>query len=185
MSQFLVVGRLVGLRYFLEEDINDDYVTWMNDPEVISYLEHVDLPVTRQNLEDYFHSLSQRESQHLLAIIDLDTMRHVGNLKIGPVDTVNSKCFLGIMIGDNKSRGRGVGTEATRLGLEFAFRHLRLNRVELSVSVDNTSAVRAYDSAGFVVEGRRRQARWIDGHPVDAILMSALRDEWLRDFSES
>jgi RimJ/RimL family protein N-acetyltransferase len=76
-------------------------------------------------------------------------------------------------------QGRGLGTEATRLLLGYAFEHLPLHRIELEVYAFNPRARRAYEKAGFVVEGRRRDALLYDGERVDAIVMSVLRPEWL------
>ena len=70
--------------------------------------------------------------------------------------------------------GRGHGTEVTRLALAHAFGVLDLHRVELAVFAFNPRAQRAYEKAGFVVEGRRRHVlRW-DGAWHDDLVMGAL-----------
>ena len=82
-----------------------------------------------------------------------------------------------ILIGP-RGRDRGLGTEATRLLLAHAFDRLGLHRVELEVFAFNPRARRAYEKAGFTVEGVRRDALRFDGEWVDAVVMSVLEHEW-------
>lgn len=70
--------------------------------------------------------------------------------------------------------GHGYGTEVATLALAHAFEVLQLHRVELSVFAFNPKAQRAYEKAGFTVEGRRRHAlRWDDAWHDD-LIMAAL-----------
>jgi RimJ/RimL family protein N-acetyltransferase len=85
---------------------------------------------------------------------------------------------LGIFIGDKRYWNKGYGTEVMRLLLRHGFSTLNLNRVFLRVFETNPRAIRSYEKAGFVFEGRMRQAEFIDGKYCDVILMSVLRSEW-------
>ena len=70
--------------------------------------------------------------------------------------------------------GRGYGTEATGLVLDYAFDTVGLHRVDLEVYSYNPRAQRCYEKAGFVREGARRQAlRWQDAWH-DVIIMGIL-----------
>lgn len=82
-----------------------------------------------------------------------------------------------ILLGPD-ARGRGLGTEATRLVLQYAFGMLGLHRVELGYFSNNPRAGAAYLAAGFRVEGRRREAFRFDDERHDEVLMSALAHEW-------
>ena len=75
-------------------------------------------------------------------------------------------------------QGRGLGTEATRLIVGYGIEELGLHRIELGVYSFNPRAQRAYEKAGFVVEGVRREALLWDGEWVDSIVMSVLASEW-------
>jgi RimJ/RimL family protein N-acetyltransferase len=55
---------------------------------------------------------------------------------------------------------------------------LNLNRIALEVYENNPRAVRSYEKAGFLHEGRKRQAMFKEGKYVDILLMSVLRSEW-------
>ncbi|MFE6738492.1 GNAT family N-acetyltransferase [Streptomyces tubercidicus] len=70
---------------------------------------------------------------------------------------------------------RGIGSEATRLLLDYAFERVRLHRVQLEVFDYNPRARRAYEKCGFEVEGRMREALYWDGARHDVLVMAALR----------
>jgi RimJ/RimL family protein N-acetyltransferase len=84
-----------------------------------------------------------------------------------------------ITIGERDAWGRGLGTEATEMMLEHAFERLGLHRVGLSVFSYNLRAIRAYEKAGFRIEGRQREAILRDGRYWDEIQMGVLVDEWV------
>lgn len=62
--------------------------------------------------------------------------------------------------------------------LAYAFETLNLNRVELGVHDFNTRAIRAYERAGFVREGVRRQHAFIDGRYIDSLVYGILASEY-------
>jgi RimJ/RimL family protein N-acetyltransferase len=75
-----------------------------------------------------------------------------------------------------EARGRGVGTEAVRQLVEFGFRRRNLRRIHLQAIASNLGALRSYEKAGFVVEGRLREHAWVRGAYEDIVLMGILRD---------
>jgi RimJ/RimL family protein N-acetyltransferase len=83
-----------------------------------------------------------------------------------------------VIVGDEKDRDRGLGTEAMRVILRYAFEDSGLNRVGLSVFEFNEPAIHTYEKLGFKREGQLRQAIQRDGSFHDAILMSILAHEW-------
>jgi RimJ/RimL family protein N-acetyltransferase len=73
---------------------------------------------------------------------------------------------------------RGLGTEATRLVLQFAFVELKLHRVDLRVLAFNKQAIACYEKCGFVREGVVREGALIGGEWQSDVLMSILEDEY-------
>jgi RimJ/RimL family protein N-acetyltransferase len=68
-------------------------------------------------------------------------------------------------------RGQGVGRRLMEVGLDWARRGSSLRRIQLEVYARNTSAIRLYQSLGFVVEGRRVKAVFQDDEFLDELLM--------------
>jgi ribosomal protein S18 acetylase RimI-like enzyme len=68
-------------------------------------------------------------------------------------------------------RGRGLGRALLDRTVNAA-KAARLKRVELEVYASNVSAIALYLRSGFVVEGCKRKARYLDGQFDDVILMA-------------
>lgn len=77
-----------------------------------------------------------------------------------------------------EARGRGVGSAAIEQVVEFAFVRRNLRRLHLQAIASNTAALRAYERAGFVVEGHRREHAWVRGAYQDIVVMGILRSDW-------
>lgn len=101
---------------------------------------------------------------------------HIGEVVLNDLDPGNRSAGFRIALGSPRWFSRGYGTEATRAVLGHAFGALGLHRVELEVYAFNPRAQRAYEKAGFVLEGRRRDALLWDGEWVDALVMGCLEN---------
>jgi RimJ/RimL family protein N-acetyltransferase len=112
-----------------------------------------------------------------LAIIELATGGCVGEAVLNDYSPGNASCNFRTAIGP-KGRDRGLGSEATKLIVDYGFRSLGLHRIELSVFAFNPRAQRVYEKAGFRVEGTARDALRFDGAWIDAIYMSILSTDW-------
>jgi RimJ/RimL family protein N-acetyltransferase len=74
-----------------------------------------------------------------------------------------------------EARGRGIGTAAITQLVEFGFVRRNLRRIHLQAIASNSGAIRAYEKAGFVVEGRLREHAYVRGAYEDIVLMGILR----------
>lgn len=86
-------------------------------------------------------------------IIDKDTGNAVGSVYFRDIDGKNQSAEFGIFIGEDSIRGKGLGSEATKIFTNFGFDYLKLHRIMLRVFSDNLQAQKAYQNAGFNVEG--------------------------------
>lgn len=102
----------------------------------------------------------------------------VGRTDVFEIDRHNGSAAFGITIGDPAQWGRGLGTDAINVVVDFAFGQLRLERLWLATDAFNVRAQAAYRKAGFVEEGRLRHVYFQDGEYVDEVRMAMLREEW-------
>jgi RimJ/RimL family protein N-acetyltransferase len=117
--------------------------------------------------EFYGFSIHRLEDDALIGMVDLSG-----------VDWVTGSAWVGIGIGDPDFWGKGYGTEAMRLILDFGFGQLNLRRVSLNVFEYNQRACQSYRKCGFQEEGRLRQWMQRGGERHDLIYMGILRREW-------
>lgn len=112
-----------------------------------------------------------------LAIVETATGALVGEVVLNEFDpharSANFRTLMGAA-----GRGRGLGSEATRLIVGYGFESIGLHRISLDVFAFNPRAMRVYEKVGFIREGVRREAFAFDGEHVDEVLMSILEGEW-------
>ena len=125
----------------------------------------------------WYDSRAHQTDRLDLAIVDPITGRCVGEAVLNELRERDDACNFRILIGP-ASRNRGLGTEATRLVVDHAFRSTTLHRIELEVYAFNPRARRAYERVGFRYEGEKRQAFRFDEEYIDTIVMGMLRTDW-------
>ncbi len=152
---------------------------WFNDPEVRRGLAHrgiVDEHAERQWIEQMSAKAAEyRPSTIVFAIHDRADGALVGVTGLEQIDWAFGRCELGIFVGQR--RGTGLGTDAVRLALAWAFTIMGLHNVMLETYAFNEAAQRAYTAAGFREIGRRRDAVVALGERRDVILMDATPDD--------
>ena len=106
-----------------------------------------------------------------------DFKKDVGSVYLRDIDEVHRKAEFGIFIGEKDCLGRGIGSTATSLIVEYGFNQLKLNRIFLRVFTRNAGAIKAYKKAGFKEEGIFRQDVMVDGTFEDVMYMSILKTD--------
>ncbi|MGN6743390.1 MAG: GNAT family N-acetyltransferase [Amnibacterium sp.] len=101
----------------------------------------------------------------------------VGTVSLFGADAFAGHAEVGIALVP-EARGRGIGSAAIARIVEFAFVRRNLRRLHLQAIASNRGAIRAYEKAGFVLEGRQREHAWVRGRYEDIVLMGILRAEW-------
>ena len=172
-----IEGELVALGPLRREHI-PLYLHWMNDFATAAMLATPPRPFTAAQETAWFEGVANDANRPTFTIYERSTWRPIGNCGLHVIDTVNRRTDVGIMIGDPAARGKGYGTEAMRLLLDFAFTALNMHSVMLTVYEYNAPARRSYEKVGFREIGRRREARWHNGRFWDEILMDILASEF-------
>lgn len=169
-------GEKCFLRALELGDANSDYLSWVNNPETTRGLVTGRFPSNLEQLKAYLQDATAK-SAVFLAICDIESKKHIGNIKLDQFDWISRTAELGILIGDRNFWGKGIATEACRLLLDYAKKDLNLNKVTLSVFSNNPAAKRVYEKLGFVEEGCLRQHLFIDGKYEDKFYMSVFLNE--------
>ncbi len=169
MDQDRMAGEKIFLRTLDVKDASAEYVAWLNDPVVNQYLET--RQATLENIGQYIREKLESPMALFLGIFWKEMGRHIGNIKLEPIDWEKKIATMGILIGDKEYWGKGVATEATNLIVDYAFRELGLKEVRLGVIATNTAARRVYEKCGFTVEKIEPNAIDHDGQKFDHVWM--------------
>jgi len=171
----MISGKRIILRAWERSDL-DTFMKWFNDPEVTIYLGNAYPSMSRGQEERFFEEGISEKDRYCIVTKDEGVL--IGNCAFHHIDTKNRSTEIGIVIGEKAYWNRGYGREALGLLLEIAFEGLGLNRVMLRHVDFNERGHRCYLAAGFVEEGRLRQANFGRGEFRDDILMSVLAQEY-------
>jgi RimJ/RimL family protein N-acetyltransferase len=180
-----IEGELVALGP-IRRDLIPTYLRWMNDFGTVRTLALPPGPMTLEAETAWFERQSTASDPIMFTIYERlppassgQAWRPIGNADLRHIDWRHRTADFGIAIGEPDARGKGCGTEATRLMLDYAFTALGLNNVMLHVYEFNHAGKRAYEKAGFREFGRRREVRWFAGRRWDEIFMECLASEFV------
>ena len=75
------------------------------------------------------------------------------------------------------ARGKGYGTVAQRLLVDYLFAHSPAHRIQADTELENLAEQRALEKAGFTREGVIRGVVWRDGTWRDGVSYGILRTD--------
>ena len=104
-----LVGHKVSLRILTTDDVDGKYAGWMNDEETTQFLESRGRSYSIEDLKNYVEKIKESKSEVLFGIFENGNNMHVGNIKIGKIDSFHMHAEIGIMIGDKGCWGKGYG----------------------------------------------------------------------------
>jgi ribosomal-protein-alanine N-acetyltransferase len=129
--------------------VTQQYLDWLSDQEINRFIVTAKTHRQLKNLEDYIYDKICSETVAFWAIFDQKTESHIGNIKYEPVDVPNSFAIMGIMIGEKKFRGIGIGPEAILLTSNWLKIYHGVTCIYLGVDKENFQARRSYIKMGF------------------------------------
>lgn len=176
-------GELVRLSIADPEQVAKYFVAWSRDSFYLRLMDsdpahRHSAKATQEFIEQELIGENNRSFFFLIRTLDDD--RVIGDIGLGGIQYSHGDAYTGLGIGEREFWNRGYGTEAMKLVLGYAFEELNLHRVSLNVFDYNGRAIRSYEKAGFVVEGRVREFLHRNGRRFDLIYMGILREEWER-----
>jgi RimJ/RimL family protein N-acetyltransferase len=179
MKDYFISGKKIYLRELRESDVNESYYQWINTPEINQFLETRYIPRSLENIKDYVKQMDGKSNEVLFAICDLETQKHVGNIKIGPINWIHGFADLSLLIGDRKFWGKGIGTEAIKLVSKFAFDTLNLHKMKAGCYEHNIGSMKAFKKAGFTIEGQLKKQWKLNGGYCDQILLGLCAEDFI------
>ena len=132
---------------------------------------------SKEEVDAYFVNCLNDSTRYDFLIFDPQGSL-IGESVINEIDEQARSANFRICIFKSKNCGKGIGSWAIQTTRDFAFCERKLHRLSLDVFSFNIRAKKAYEKAGFRVEGILRDAIWDNGVYADDILMSILEEEW-------
>jgi GNAT superfamily N-acetyltransferase len=122
------------------------------------YIQGVSKNYSSEELIRYITEKNNSSTALLLGIFTKSDFLHIGNIKLEPIVTKKS-ATLGILIGEEGWRSKGVGFEVITRLLEYSFDDLELEIVDLGVDKNNLKAINLYTRLGFIESNQESISR--------------------------
>lgn len=160
-TSLLLQGSKISLRPLTLADCNETYANWLADPVINRYLETRWSEPSLAAITEFVTKMVADPDSYLFTIIEISTQKHIGNIKLGPVNRYHRYADIGYFIGEPQAWGKGYATEAIQLITTFAFTELKLHRVQAGVYASNIASAKALEKAGYVLEAVFKQQLWL------------------------
>jgi len=167
-------------RLFLTPECRDDfdnYYRWQNDREIQQGDGRTYRPTGPEKARKSFEAQLEDKNFIRLSIILSNTGVQAGRICIYGIDPQVRVAQWGLML-DKAFWRQGIGTEASRLFLKYAFGDLGMRKMHSVTNSGNVASVKFQASLGLVQEACLRQQEIINNQKVDQLHFGILREEY-------
>ena len=152
----MIITQRFLLKPLTVDDVNQNYLSWLN-PEINSYIEYAKNNISMKELRSYVGERENRQDVLFLGIFTKDK-QHIGNIKYEPINHKSKTAIMGILIGDNNWRGKGVAAEVIKVSGDYLVEQYGISTILLGVNKNNKAAIVAYQKVGFKVKDQNKNS---------------------------
>jgi len=153
----MLEGDKIKLQPFSKELISNKYLDWLNDKDINKFIDKANDNTSLDELNFFVESMIESDFDYFFAIIHKKKKCHIGNVRLGAIDTHFKKSNFGILIGDKRFHGYGVATEVLELIKHFSFNYLKLDKIHFPVVKEHTAAMKLYAKTKFTCLGEMKK----------------------------
>lgn len=168
-------GTKLFLRYPTKKDLAE--FTALNIASRTFHRGLVNPPTDEKSFIEYLKR-NDNEANECLLICEIESGKIAGAINLSQIfHGVFQNAYLGYYIGAEFA-GKGLMSEAINLTLRFAFKNLKLHRVEANVQPHNLSSIAVLRKNNFTKEGFSRKYLKIGGHWRDHERWAIIYEDW-------
>jgi RimJ/RimL family protein N-acetyltransferase len=171
-SLFPLQGSRISLKLFQENDITEDYLSWLNDPEVVKFSNQRFKQHSKESCLNYLHSFANANAL-FLSIQNQQCPLGTMSVYFNPH---HQTADIGIMVGNKNCWGQGIGYEAWLLLLTTLIETVSVRKVTGGTLSCNKSMVRIMEKCGMQPDGIRCAHEMVGGKVYDIIHFAAFRE---------
>lgn len=161
------------------DDVCDDYLKWINDPEINEFLESKYTFWTIESLRDYVKSFENSDEKFLFTINDSDSNKYIGNCSITSVNYNTETFSFAIFVGDKNYWGKNAAFEASMLLLQFGFEELKMRKVFGGAYANQLASRFVLKRIGMEQEAKLKDKFKFKERFVDQVIYSLHKDAWI------
>ena len=169
----LIEGHQVDLKSLSEKEVYGCWWQWFNDKEVTLHMNKGSEQNTPEKQLEFFRKMQASDKDFILGIFDNISGKHIGTTGIHNIHLEGGKRVgsFGIIIGEKKFWGKGIGTESWMLMVRYAFEILGLQALETKIFADNTASLKIAQKTGFREVKISRGEFIKEGRKIDRVIL--------------
>lgn len=180
-STLLLETERMYLRSLREDDITNEYIEGLNDPEVNRYLvlrNTQTFPLVREYIRQNFES----PAAILFGVfLKNDRLPFIGTIRISGLDFFHYLANVGVCLFAKRAWKKGYAVEAMRAVVAYAFGDIGLHYLEAVAYAENLNSIKLFRKAGFF-ETYRLKDKYRHGHKFKEVVYFGIVN---KDFKES
>lgn len=168
----------IFLRKIKVEDINERFMSWFEDEELMQFYTNSKKTITKEVLLQSIEQGEANNNSFTYGIFYKETGNCIGTVKVGPINLNHRISDLPVLLGDKNYHGKGLAVEAIKLGNKLAFEEHDIRKLFGGMYESNISSIKAYTRAGWIIEGRLKGHYLVEGKAEDRILVGCFNPNY-------
>lgn len=171
----IIKGEHIYLRPITVDD-TDMAVRWRNSPQVVENFIYR-RPISCADHLDWLENKVFKGLVHQFIVCMNEDDTPLGSVYLQHFEEEHKRAEEGIYLGEAQAYGKGIGTEAAKLALSYAFGKLGMHKIMARVLAKNKASMRMHEKAGYVQEAYLKDELFLDGKYEDLILLGIINQE--------
>ncbi len=165
--EFILKGEKVLLRSFTASDINEEYIGWLNDKDVVQFSNQRFLRHDRDSCSRYLASFEGTDNL-FTSVRRLSDDSPVGTMT-AYVSSHHGTVDVGILIGDKSVWGMGYGQDAWNTLTNWLLKRDDIRKLTAGTLACNYGMIKLMERSGMHQEATRREQEIINAQAVDIL----------------
>jgi len=138
-----------------KKDISKKYLNWMNDPLVHEYTEQKNIKHSLATISKFVKEKNRCKNEFLYGIFlkKTNSYIHIGNIKLGPINSVHKNAEISYFIGEKELWGKGYSTIAIEKIIKLA-KKMGIKKLRASLYEMNIGSKKVLTKNNFKIEGK-------------------------------
>ena len=169
-------GKNIDLRALEPEDL--DFIYALENNESIWEVSNTQTPYSRFLIRQYLENAHQdiyEAKQLRLAICHNETAETLGLIDIFDFDPKNNRAGVGLLIGSQANRSKGIGSEALELVINYSFQQLQVHQLYANIGSDNEISLQLFTKFGFQKIGIKKDWNKVNNGYKDELLFQLIQ----------
>jgi len=145
----------IRLKEITLSDVNKTYQKWMNDSEIFRFSKQSNKKHSLRQIKEFVLNKKKSKSEFLYKILIYENKKnkHMGNIKLGPINFENKTADISYFIGEKNYWGQGITTKAIKMIINLAKKKFKLKKLQAGHWEKNIASKKVLLKNKFKLEG--------------------------------